>query len=353
MEITAGAGGEAEYSFTGVADGRYTVMLEANPGSWEEDEATGIEVMHDEDNDEEDYTGDVSAGNDLSATDLRGVIRGRIANNYNGRPGLTSGESRAGVEVNLHAASAPIRSGINRGRRTAGGTVLQTVETDGEGVFMFEGLEVGERYFIMPVETDLYTAVRSGDATMPGQLTTHVVSHALATAGLPPAEDSEPGIPVWDYNNSADTTTYAPGDDGPHNFALLYKNGEVDGEVSDPSARAAHSRSVVELHLCRTTDQVTDADGNVTTAATGCDDFADEVVEVSVDDDGNWDVDDVREGIYEVIVDLPAGYINVSETGTETDNRRRLLQPTAHLADRCSGGRGHRDVPHQGSERGQ
>ena len=48
------------------------------PGSWEEDESGVLSVMHDEDNDDEDYTGD-SAGDDLSATDLRGVIRGRIA----------------------------------------------------------------------------------------------------------------------------------------------------------------------------------------------------------------------------------------------------------------------------------
>ena len=40
--------------------------------------------------------------------------------------------------------------------------------------------------------------------------------------------------------------------------------------------------------------------------------------EASVDADGEWIADGLREGFYEVIVDLPAGYINVSATGTET-----------------------------------
>ena len=113
IEVT-GDGGSTSYSFTGVADGRYMVTLEANPGSWEEHEATGVSIMHDEDNDDDDYTGDVDSGNGLSATDLRGTIRGVVGNNSNGRAGLTGSESRAGVVVNLHAASAAIRSGINR-----------------------------------------------------------------------------------------------------------------------------------------------------------------------------------------------------------------------------------------------
>ncbi len=74
--MTAGTGGAAEFSFDGVADGEYKVVLEANAGSWEEDDVSGIEVMHDEENDDADYTGAVSSGNDLSATDLRGTIKG-------------------------------------------------------------------------------------------------------------------------------------------------------------------------------------------------------------------------------------------------------------------------------------
>ena len=56
-EITAGTGGAASYSFTGVADGRYMVTLEAKAGSWEEDETKVLSVMHDEESEDEDYTG--------------------------------------------------------------------------------------------------------------------------------------------------------------------------------------------------------------------------------------------------------------------------------------------------------
>ena len=60
--------------------------------------------------------------------------------------------------------------------------------------------------------------------------------------------DFEPAIPSWD----AHTSTLE--DEGPNDFALLYKNGEVEGEVSDPSVREAHQYSTVELHRCKTTD---------------------------------------------------------------------------------------------------
>ena len=97
------------------------------------------EVMQDEENDDADYTGAVSSGNDLSATDLRGTIKGRIANDSNDSTGLTGDESRSGVVVALHKASAAIGSGANRGRRSAGAAVTDangdpvTAETDDEG----------------------------------------------------------------------------------------------------------------------------------------------------------------------------------------------------------------------------
>ena len=322
MEITAGEDGEAEYSFTGVADGRYTVMLEANDGSWEEDEAKGIEVMHDEENDDEDYTGQVSSGNDLSATDLRGVIRGRIANDVNRNGSLTSDESRSGVMVALYTAKKVGGRGTTKNNYVADKPVTDDdddpvmAETDGDGVFMFEGLVVDDSYFVKPEGTDLYVAVRNGNPKIgrTAEKATDVVPHALVEAGLPPEEDTEPDIPTWDYHTST-------ADVGAADFVLLYKNGEVEGKVSDPSVRAAHKRSVVELHLCKTSNQVLDDQDppQVTTPATGCDDFADEdPVEATVDDKGNWEAEDLREGYYEVVVDLPAGYINVSETGTTT-----------------------------------
>jgi hypothetical protein len=269
--------------------------------------------MHDEDNDDDDYTGDVDGGNSLSATDLRGTIRGVVGNNSNGRAGLTGSESRAGVVVNLHAASAPIRSGANRGRRTAGSAVVATAETDDDGAFMFENLQVGKYYFVKPQGTDLYTAVRNGSTGIKDEKTTDVVTHAL-TQAIVPDEDYEPNDKLsWD----AHTSTLDG--EGPNDFALLYTNGEVEGEVSDPSVRGAHKYSTVEVHLCKETNQeLDDADPpGVTTPASQCDSYTGDVDEASVDSDGEWIADGLREGVYEVVVDLPAGYIHVATDGAD------------------------------------
>ncbi len=329
VKVTAGTGGAASYSFGGVADGRYQVVLEANAGSWKENVAKGIEILHDEDDDDDDYSGDVQSGKNLSATDLRGTIKGRIANDSNTRAGLTGNESRSGVMVAVHHASAAIRSGLNRGRRSAGKAVEDAdgdpvmAETDEDGVFEFEGLVVGGLYFLMPEGTDLYTAVRNGNTGIANHKATDVVTQALTRAIVPVPESNpsfEPAIPKWNYH----TSTLE--DEGGNDFALLYMNGEVEGEVSDPSVRNAHKYSTVELHRCKVTDAVADDpttdDNDESVAATQCTTYADDVAEASVGADGEWIADDLMEGVYEVIVDLPAGYVHVDSEGRaegETD----------------------------------
>ncbi len=321
-DITAGTGGAASYKFTGVADGRYKVTLAAKAGSWGEDEETGLSVMHDEKNEDDDYTGATDTG-DLSATDLRGVIRGRIANDSNGRPGLTSDESRAGVMVAIHHASKPIASGDNKGRRSAGKAVEDAngdpvmAETDGDGVFMFEGLVVDDYYIVKPVSTDLYTAVRNGSTTIANEKADDIVMHALTQARTPFPASSEPATPTWDYHTSTATVGSAKGET---NFVLMYKDGEVEGTVMDPSTRAAHSRVVVELKQCKTTNyEAADATaGTPAVDATQCTEYTDVEVEASVDAKGNWSADGLMEGIYEVIPDLPAGYVSSDSAGTTT-----------------------------------
>ena len=330
VEVTAGRGGAAEYEFTGVADGRYMVTLEANAGSWPENKTGVISVMHDEDNDADDYTGEVVSGasTELSATDLRGVIRGRIANDSNGRTGLTSDESRAGVMVGIYTAKKVGGTGPTKNNYVADKAVTDAdgdpvmAETGRDGVFMFEGLVVEDMYFLKPESTDLYTAVRNGNPMIgaTAEKATAVVTHALVEAGLPPKAGTEPGTPTWDYNTSMATPN------GDANFVLLYKDGEVIGGVSDPSVRGAHSRSDVELHQCMTTDFVLDSDpdtdGNQTTDATRCTEYTGVVEIASVDARGNWSKGGLREGVYEVVVDLPAGYVNVDSKGRvsgETD----------------------------------
>ncbi|MCY4399346.1 MAG: carboxypeptidase-like regulatory domain-containing protein, partial [Gemmatimonadetes bacterium] len=321
--ITAGTGGAAKYSFTGVADGRYRATLAARAGSWQENETGVLSVMHDEGEDDDEYTGD-SDSEDLSATNLRGVIRGRIANDSNGRSGLTSDESRAGVMVGVYTAKKVGGSGTTKNNYVADKAVTDDngdplmVETDGDGVYMFEGLTRGDMYFVKPVETDLYTAVRNGNTKIgkTAEKATDVVTHALTTAGTPPTAGTEPGIPSWDYH--ASTASYGTRD-ADNNFVLLYKDGEAEGEVFDPSVRAAHSRTVIELRQCKTTDfRLADPDADPVVAAaplTQCTEYTGVEVEADVDAKGNWTAEDLREGIYEVTPDPPAGYIAVDAGG--------------------------------------
>ncbi len=324
MEVTAGNAGAAKYTFTGVADGRYMVTLEANAGSWDKFETGVISVMHDEDNDDEDYAGAVaSTGTDLSATDLRGVIRGRIANDSNNRTGLSSDESRAGVMVALYTAKKVGGKGDTKDNYVADKAVTDDngdpvmAETDRGGVFMFEGLVVDDMYFVKPQATDLYTAVRNGNPSIgkTAEKETDVVTHALEAAGLPPKAGSEPAIPTWDYNTS---TATAGGD---ANFVLLYKDGEVEGSVSDPSVRAAHSRTTVILRQCRSVTPVEDDTGTTDRDESelyGCSAYTGEEAEASVDARGNWSAGGLTEGIYEVVLDLPAGYDHVNRSGGTT-----------------------------------
>ena len=320
VEVTS-EGGATEYSFEGVADGRYMVTLEANAGSWGEKKSDMITVVHHEGNDDDEYSGDVSAGNDLSATDLRGTITGRIANDSNGRDGLTGDESRSGVVVAIHHASGLISSGANAGRRSAGAAVTDangdavTAETDEDGVFMFEGLVVEGSYFLKPQGTDLYTTIRPGSAKIANEKSTDLVTHTL-TSAIVPVADFEPAIPMWDYHNSKMTTGST------NDFVLLYLNGEVEGDVSDPSVREGHQYATALLYRCLVTDFEVDDQNVDTETPAGCDKYVDRNNPVTADvgDDGEWIAEDLMEGVYEVVVDLPAGYVHVDSEGNDPED---------------------------------
>ena len=315
VEVDYSASG-VSYEFTGVADGNYQVILEEVAGKWPADTVDVDEIMHDEDDDNDEFAPDNRTVKDLSATDLRGVIKGIIANDANDSESLNGDEQRSGVVVNLHAASAPIRRGPNAGRRSAGAAVTDengdpvTDETDEDGVYSFSGLTVGSSYFVKPEGTDLYAVVRNGNTRVANEKAADVVTQGLVVASDDPLDDIEVGVPSWESHTSTATVP------GSADFVLLYKNGEVEGTVMDPSVRAAHEHATVELHRCMESDAMF-TDGAVTTEATGCTKFASGgMSEWPVDDDGDWLAEDLMEGVYEVRVDLPAGYQHVDMAGS-------------------------------------
>ena len=321
VDVTS-KGGATKFSFEGVADGEYKVVLEANPGSWGEKDDTGIRVLHEEDSDDDEYSGDTASAS-LDATDLRGTIKGRIANDSGGRIGSLNGdESRSGVMVAVHEAVKVGGSGTTKDNYKYGDAVTDAdddpvmAETDEDGVYSFEGLVVGNMYLVKPQETALYTAVRNGNTSIgkTAEEATDVVTHALTEAVVPNPK-FKPANPSWNYHTSTAAGVQV------NNFVLMYKNGEVEGEVSDPSVRSAHKYSTVELHRCKVTnfvkavvvgEGIEAVDG---VPLTGCTDYTDDVAEASVDDDGEWIAEDLMEGIWEVVVDLPAGYVHVNESG--------------------------------------
>ena len=194
----------------------------------------------------------------------------------------------------------------------------RTTETDEDGVFSFSQVAVDTVYLLKPEGTDLYTVVRNGNPKIGStkEETTDVVPHALVTA--PSTLDLEKikvGTPSWDGHTST-----ANGEMD-NDFVLLYKNGDIEGTVSDPSVRAAHEHATVELRLCKTTDYrpaVVDPPSDEV-PLTKCTAYTDYEKEAEVDEDGEWLAEDLREGVWEVVVDLPAGYVHVSESGGDDE----------------------------------
>ena len=337
------------FSFTDVADGQYQVTLEAVAGKWKQDIVRGIEIEHDEANKAVDYEGDVSDGNDLAATDLRGVIKGIIANDANGDGRLSRNESTAGVVVNLHYSK--LVGGANpatKNKRIDGGPVMDedgspvTAETERDGVFTFTDVATDTTYLLKPQETPLYTAVRNGTTNILDEKSSDIVSHALASVSTSPPARISVGDPRWNHDRGStsfatDVTDIGTADEDTvftntvkdNDFVLLYKDGEAQGEVSDPSDREAHQHSTVELHLCKTTngrEEIEATSSNEITSdiagvtATQCTEYVEgAAVRADVDEDGEWFAPNLREGSWEVRVALPAGYVHVDSRGNVQD----------------------------------
>ena len=142
---------------------------------------------------------------------------------------------------------------------------------------------------------------------------------------------------MWDYNTSTATV-------GAADFVLLYKDGGVEGEVSDPSVRAAHARTVIGLHRCKVTNY-SDKDTPDDTAASQCREYTDDdPVPAEVDKDGDWSADDLMEGYYEVIPDLLAGYVSSDSTGATTNTPGTITSFYSQQFVELKGGRADDDT---------
>ena len=331
-EIDFDEDGPTEYSFDGIADGKYRVVLEGREGAWQRDSTAVITIQHDESTTGGDFdTGaaehTVPAKDNLSATQLRYAIQGMVGNDRsNPANSLARSETRSGVTLNLHYASAAPKTGKLAGRRTALGTVMDadgeamSAETNSSGVYEFTGLRSDTVYVVAAVSEEGHYKVVRGRGSLQAESDDNMFSEAVVRAKqhdpeFPPASYVSP---TWDHARGSatyekdvagtPTTTSINGTD----FALLFEDGTVEGVVFDPSADSAHVETVVRLHRCLVEADAADLYecGSLVPGWP--------VVTAEVEEDGDWFIEDLLEGHYEVTLDLPSGYDNSASDGMRT-----------------------------------
>ena len=231
---------------------------------------------------------------------------------------LSRSETQSGVTLNLHYASAASRSPAIWGRRKALGAVMDadgeamTAETNSDGVYEFTGLRSDTWYVVAAVsEEGHYKVVRSRGGLQAENRDNMYSEAVVRAAAHDPEYPGEAASPSWSHAEGE------MGAGGSADFALLFENGTVEGMVRDPSAAKAHVETVVELHRCLVEPDAADAvDGDEYVCGSLVPDWP--VVIAEIDEDGEWFVEDLLEGHYEVTLDLPSGFDNSNETGVRT-----------------------------------
>ncbi len=255
---TTESGGNGAYGFTGLQDGEYAITASATAAYKVDGETTRpVRVHHDERAD--------AAGTDVvrwTTTRIGLKIMGYIGNDADGDKLMRGDEALAGVSVRL----------------TRGPETVATAETDDRGIYVFEDLEEG-RYAVRASSGSDYIVLRGFDPD-----TDAPIAMAAATSDeYPVLRDGKYRLPSWDYeSNSANYTSVKvrkPGSTAQAtlvNFALVYTDGALSGEVSNVSGSAAD----IDLRIRRERD--------------------DEVTEVTTGSLGLFAADELVEGSYRV-----------------------------------------------------
>jgi len=261
VAVTATTGNNGAYSFTGLRDGEYAITASGTATHKVDGDATQpVWVYHDEKSGDE--------GTDIAlwtTTRIDLKIMGFIGNEVDGDKRLRGDEALAGVEVRL----------------TRGPETLATVETDERGLYVFDNLEEG-RYAVTAIPGGDYLVLRGFDPE-----TDAAVATAVAIADeYPVVREGKYRMPSWNYeSHSADNASVKvrkPGRTSQAtlvNFALVYTDGALAGEVSNVSGSAAD----IDLRIYRERD--------------------DQVTEVTTDHRGRFGEGDLMEGSYRVEID--------------------------------------------------
>ena len=300
-------GAARPFKFSGVQDGVYMLVLSGD--DVDEAESGELVVYHDETSTDDDYDGEVLA-EDLDATSLRAMVKGVVANNRIGNSDytLSSDEAGEGVTVGLYGVKK------TAGKPDTPGAAVEdddgdpiTMDTDEDGAYAFEDLPDGEKYFVQVDNCDGCVAYHKIDAD-----DHDFVAYAPATAKVF-EDDAKNKLPAWDHGATALSGVISNVTDGGFvDFALLYTDGELTGEVSEPFDEVGDHD--IEFARCLTVnaavveDEATDVVEGVP-GGTECEIHDDSYEdEVETNEDGEWSIPGLREGVYEVTVNPKGGY---------------------------------------------
>ena len=326
-----------QFSISDIQDGEYELTTpNTADNSFSPKGGFELEIYHDEtkDDDDTEYVGTVwSKDNaDFTATKLRLSIKGFVANDDGGDGRARGNEAMPGVDVNL-LRIAP--NGVSRNKKDTTFTTANTVSTDASGLYEFNNLTEGGKYFVeVPAGRD-YMGLRD-HADGPNNKSGEVEPDEYPA--LNEGENLAGKLPSWNHmNNTASNATSTVSADPPskvsavlQNFALVYTTSNVSGNVDDVGS-STDSGIIVETAICR---EYTPDDSTTTGADENeedCNWQREDVVDTRTAKGGDYDFNGLMEGYYAVWYTgggLAAAMLNdegkPDDDGTETSPSSRI-----------------------------
>ena len=247
------------YSISDIQDGEYELTTpNTADNSFGPKGGFSLEIYHDETEDDEDddteYVGTAwaKADADFTATKLRLSIKGFVAND--GGDGRARGnEAQPGVDVNLLKIAKA--SDVSKDKKDTTFTTVATASTDASGLYEFNNLTEGGKYFVEVPAGDDYMGLRD-HADGPNNKSGEVVPDEYPA--LNEGDDLAGKLPSWSHaTNKASNATATVSAPSPstvsavlQNFALVYTTSNVSGNV-DVVGSSTDSGIIVETAICR------------------------------------------------------------------------------------------------------
>ena len=256
--VTGRAGTAGAFSFSGLQDGRYILRVSGDD-AWEVGGTRKtVTILN---------GGDAPAAQAFTATYQMTSISGTVVNDISNDNRVTGADQvEAGVALMLHRIQLPDTMYVD------------DATTDADGAYDFTGLAEGT-YFVRADGGDYYVAPPAS-----GELSTTYLDQTVTSGAL---------LPSWDH--AAGTVTEGEAD---ADFVLLYTDGSMSGTVTG-------GPTTVTVFRCATADP----------SGSACTTVDETVASVETDAYGDWSVDGLREGYYEV-------QITVSSAQTATPASR-------------------------------